>query len=119
MEFSLSHSSLLRICLVFACSLFGVSEMYPVNDHKCTSNPNGPAMTLHKFHGQNAPKCMDGSFASFYLLKQDDSQDWVIYLPGGSFCADSSSCAKRMVYEPTLTSSKHLTRCMSGENFYN
>lgn len=91
-------------------------EMYPVQDFvpedQCTKNPrNRLAMTLHKFHGQNAPKCMDGTSASFYLLKRDESKDWVIYLPGGSFCADAKSCEKRHTH---LTSSKFLNHCKDG-----
>jgi len=71
-------------------------------------------MTLHKFHGQNTPKCMDGTAASFYFLQREESRDWVIYLPGGSFCTDKESCSHRLLSQPELTSSRYFGQCKEG-----
>ena len=34
----------------------------------CGANTPNPSMTLHKFHGQNSPKCTDGSPARYLLV---------------------------------------------------
>merc|ERR1739838_179178 len=80
----------------------------------CGANTPNPSMTLHKFHGQNSPKCTDGSPASYYLLKRPESREWVIYLPGGAFCADKESCLKRLSSDIDLTSSSSLSHCKQG-----
>ena len=99
------------------------SEDHPILEHvpdNCHHGSGGrqrrhPVMALHKFKGKGAPKCLDGSQSTFYLLRRKESRDWVIYLPGGMFCATSRTCHHFMYLMNELTTSRYLGNCRRGE----
>jgi len=98
------------------------SEDHPILEHvpdNCHHGSGGrqrrhPVMALHKFKGKGAPKCLDGSQSTFYLLRRKESRDWVIYLPGGMFCATSRTCHHFMYLMNELTTSRYLGNCRRG-----
>ena len=49
--------------------------------------------------------CNDGSVAGYYIRRNSESSRWVIYLEGGWFCYDETSCEARWHRLRTLMSS--------------
>nr|CAB3264415.1 palmitoleoyl-protein carboxylesterase NOTUM precursor [Phallusia mammillata] len=82
-------------------------------------------MTLYKFSKRRRAKCNDHSPAGYYLRRRPESKQWVIYLPGGWYCADATSCENRGFQDPQLVSSYTWDQCkersgiMSDSKDYN
>ena len=52
--------------------------------------------------------CNDGSTAGYYIRRNQESRRWIIYLEGGWFCYDETSCEARWLRLRTLMSSDRL-----------
>ena len=91
------------------------SDGHPIIEHVPENCRAQRKMSLHKFKGKGAPKCLDGSQSTFYLLRRRESKDWVIHLPGGLFCASSRSCNYNLFQKNELVTSKYLDNCRPGE----
>lgn len=49
--------------------------------------------------------CNDGSLAVYYIKKNSQSKNWLIYLEAGGQCYDEDSCVKRWNSSQNLMSS--------------
>ena len=58
-----------------------------------------------KYLYNNNVTCNDGSVAGYYIRRNSQSRRWVIYLEGGWFCYDQTSCEARWIRLRTLMSS--------------
>jgi len=76
--------------IVIACWLIGVL--------------NGAPMKLQYLTDPNAI-CNDGTPAAFYF-RSGTSTKWILYLEGGGFCYDKTSCDLRWKGSPSLMTSK-------------
>merc|ERR1711865_852979 len=63
----------------------------------------GKQMKLHLLApGEGGNACLDGSPFGYYVQRNASSDDWVIDILGGGWCATAESCATR---DPRLSSS--------------
>jgi hypothetical protein len=72
------------------------------------TDKNLPRRPMRKIQLSKYPDslCMDGSTASYYLRQsRTRSKTWIIFLEGGFFCHDTSSCRQRSSTSFELTSS--------------
>ena len=49
--------------------------------------------------------CNDGSTAGYYIRRNPESRRWIVYLEGGWFCYDKTSCDARWIRLRSLMSS--------------
>ncbi|KAL4716156.1 hypothetical protein ACJJTC_013933 [Scirpophaga incertulas] len=54
--------------------------------------------------------CNDGTPAGYYIRRGSNSQQWVVYLEGGGYCWDRTSCSARWRRRPSLMSSARWPR---------
>ncbi|XP_026748996.2 palmitoleoyl-protein carboxylesterase NOTUM [Galleria mellonella] len=54
--------------------------------------------------------CNDGTPAGYYIRRGTNTQHWVVYLEGGGYCWDASSCGARWRRRPALMSSSKWSR---------
>ncbi|XP_050679115.1 palmitoleoyl-protein carboxylesterase NOTUM isoform X1 [Leptidea sinapis] len=54
--------------------------------------------------------CNDGTPAGYYIRRGANSQHWVVYLEGGGYCWDKTSCEGRWKRRPGLMSSSRWPR---------
>lgn len=59
-----------------------------------------------KYLYNNNVTCNDGSSAGYYIRRNSQSRRWVIYLEGGWFCYDKTSCEARWLRLRSLMSSE-------------
>ncbi|XP_033120999.1 palmitoleoyl-protein carboxylesterase notum1-like isoform X2 [Anneissia japonica] len=71
----------------------------------CGVNLKLPKMHLRLLKNQSIT-CNDGSPAGYYLRKISDSKRWLVFLQGGTYCYDRSSCNWRRDNSPRLTGSR-------------
>jgi len=62
--------------------------------------------------------CNDGSVAGYYHKAGQNLDIWVIYLEGGGFCYDETSCTDRVKNSPGLTSSKNYPNQIQGTGMF-
>lgn len=59
--------------------------------------------------------CNDGSQAGFYLRKSQSSKQWIVYLEGGWYCYDHTSCRNRWLRLRHLMTSTQWPDTRDGE----
>ncbi|XP_071955084.1 palmitoleoyl-protein carboxylesterase notum1-like isoform X2 [Antedon mediterranea] len=70
----------------------------------CDVNLALPIMKLRLLKNQSVT-CNDGSSAGYYLRHSPMSRRWLVFLQGGTYCYDRSSCNWRNENSPRLTGS--------------
>lgn len=62
--------------------------------------------------------CNDGSVAGYYLKKSAHSRDWIVFLEGGGFCSNLTSCQKRWKESRDLMTSFNWTDTRQSNIFF-
>ena len=67
-------------------------------------------------YNDNEPKCLDGTTPSYYIHRNNQSFNWIIYFEGGAWCFNHKKCYQRSFTR--LGSSKFNTNYLTTDKLY-
>lgn len=69
-----------------------------------------------KRYSDNQPKCLDGTIPSYYIYRNNQSFNWIVFFEGGSWCFNHEKCYQRSLTR--LGSSKFNTKYLTIDKLY-